>query len=140
KLRIEQGERVVMIFRDQTLYALDTQERTYHVLDQKAVKQIADQLNPMLKQMQEQLANLPPEQRAQIEQLMGGQIPGMGAQPKVEMRRTSRNGEYAGHACRYVEVLENGALSDEVCVTDPKRLQGADEFMAVVKEMSALMK
>lgn len=140
KLRIEEGERVVMIFRDKALYALDTQERTYHVLDQKSLQQLADQLNPVLKQMQEQLAQLPPEQRAQMEQLMGGQIPGMGAPPKVEMRRTARNGEYGGHACRYVEVMENGTLSDEVCVTDAKRLQGADEFMAVVKEMSALMK
>lgn len=140
KLRVEEGERVVMIFRDKALYALDTQERTYHVLDQKTMQQLADQLNPVFKQMQEQLAQLPPEQRAQMEQLMGGQIPGMGAPPRVEMRRTARNGEYGGHACRYVEVMENGTLSDEVCVTDAKRLPGADEFMAVAKEMSALMK
>lgn len=140
KLRIEEGERMVMIFRDQALYALDTQDRTYHVIDQQTIQQMADKLNPVLKQMQEQLAQLPPEQRAQMEQLMGGQIPGMGAQPKVEMRRTSRNGEYAGHACRFVEVLENGTLSDEVCVTDAKHLPGADEFMAVAKQMSALMK
>lgn len=129
-----------MIFKDDTLYAIDTREKSYVALDRAAAKRMAEQINPALKQMQEQLARMPPEQRAQIEKMMGPQMAGMTRPKKRDIRRTARSQKVGGHSCSYVELLEDGAVSDELCVAAAGTVPGSQELLDAALEMSAVVK
>ena len=95
-----------VIFKDDVIYNVNPQDKTYIELDRASMKRMADQINPALKQMQEQLAKMPPEQRAQMEKMMGGRMAGLMNDAPPEIRKTDRAGKAAGHACTYVEVRQ----------------------------------
>jgi hypothetical protein len=141
RLRIEtQTGDSVMIFKDDVIYNVNKKDRSYVVMDRASMKRMADQLNPALKQMQEQLAQMPPEQRAQMEKMMGGRMAGMMKDEPQEIRKTARSGKASGHACSYVEVHQAGELTDELCVVPAHALKGSADLLASAKKMSALMK
>ena len=130
----------VMIFKDDVIYNVNKKDRTYVVMDRASMKRMADQINPALKQMQEQLAKMPPEQRAQMEKMMGGRAAGMMSDKPQEIRKTQRTGKSSGHTCNYVEVHQDGELTDEFCVVPANALKGSQELLASAKKMSGLMK
>jgi hypothetical protein len=81
-------------------------------------------------QMKDQLAKLPPEQRAQMEQMM----PGMsGADQKwvVEALDTGKSDKVDGRACRIWDLKRNGELDDQLCVVPYSSLPGKENFQAV---------
>jgi hypothetical protein len=128
-----------MIFKDDTFYYLDANSKTYMVMDRASMKQVSDQIAPMMKQMQEQLAAMPPEQRAQMEKMMAS-MPGMGKPTTRTVRKTSRTGQAAGYACSYAEVVEDGAVSSELCVVPSAKLKGGQEFMDAALKMGNVLK
>lgn len=130
----------VLIFRNDTIYIVNPRERTYVVMDRASMQRMAEQINPALKQMQEQLAQMPPEQRAQMEKMMGERMPGFGKDKTQEFRKTRRSDRIGGYPCTFVEVLENGALTDELCVAAPSSIRGAQELLDAATKMSVLLK
>jgi hypothetical protein len=75
----------VIIFKDEAIHNINNQDRSYTVLDREAMRKLAEQLNPLLKQVQEQMKNMSPEQRAQMQRMMSGKLPG----PTPAARRRS---------------------------------------------------
>jgi hypothetical protein len=134
--------RSTMIFKNDTIYAINHQDKSYLAMDRESMKRVAEQLNPALKMLQERMKDMTPEQRAQMEQMMGGRLPpGVGeAEKKTEIKRTARTEKVSGHSCSYVQVLEDGVLTDEVCVTPSKALKGSDELMTAATRMAELMR
>lgn len=143
KMRVETGgaQDAVALFRDDTLYSLNPKDRTYSVLDRAAMKKMAATVSPALKQLQEQMAKMSPEQRAQMEKMMGGaKMPGMGGKEVVEeIRKTGKSGKVAGHSCSYSEVWRDGVLASELCVAPIGSLQGAQELVDASMKVAALM-
>jgi hypothetical protein len=131
-----------MIFRDDTIYSISHRDKSYFIMDRASMKRMAEQLNPALKALQEQMKNMPPEQRAQMEKMMGGRMPGgmNGPEKKEELKRTSRTDKVSGYQCTYVEVREDGVLTDEMCVVPGPAIKGSDELLAAAKKMADLMK
>ena len=127
------------VFRDDTLYVINGRDKNYVELDRATIKQMAATLNPALKQLQERMAAMSPEQRAQIEAMLGGSLPDMKEAPVQEVRRTARSGKVGQYACDYVEVLEQSVVTDELCVAAPASLSGGEELMAAATRMSQLM-
>src|ERR1044072_4440102 len=121
--------RSTMIFKDDTIYAINHQEKSYYAMDRESMKRVADQLNPALKMLQERMKDMTPEQRAQMEKMMGGRLPpGAGqAEKKTEIKRTARTDKVSGYGCSYVQVLEDGVLSGEMCVTPNQAPKGSAE-------------
>jgi hypothetical protein len=108
-------------------------------MDRASMQKMAEQISPALKQMQEQLAKLPPEQRAQVEKMMGGQS-GPGAKEKTqEFRKTSRSDKVAGYSCNYVEMLEDDVVQSEFCVVPTASLKGSADLMAAAQKMQAML-
>lgn len=75
RLRVETGgsdENMVIIFReDKNLFwMLDTDKKEYREMTKDDIKQMKAKIDEGMKQMQEQLKNLPPEQRKMMEQMM----------------------------------------------------------------------
>ena len=128
-----------MIFKDETIYALSHKDKSYIVMDRASMKRMADQLNPALQMLQERMKTMTPEQRAQMEKMLGTKIPGTEAQPQPEIKRTSRNDKINGYSCTYVEVREGGVLTDEVCVAPANALKGSAELIGSARKMQALV-
>lgn len=143
KMRIESGsgaQDTFAIFRDETIYTLNPKDKTYIAMDRATMQQLAAQLNPALKMLQEQMANMSPEQRAQVERMVGNKLPGSESAPAEEVRKTARTGKVAGYACTYAEILQNGVLQSEACVAPPSDLQGSKELYDAALKVSALVK
>lgn len=141
-MRVEtQPNRSTMIFKDDTIYAINHGDKSYMAMDRASMKRMAEQINPALKMIQEQMKNMTPEQRAQMEKMLGGSLPaGMGEPEKQqEIKRTSRNDKINGYSCTFVEVRAGGELTDEMCVAAGSALKGSAELMAAARKMTALM-
>lgn len=140
-LRVETGDaqRSYAIFSGDALYAVNPKDKTYTTLDRAAIAKMAAQLNPALKQMQERMAKMPPEQRAQMEKMMGKNLSGFGKQSVQEIRKTARTAKVAGYSCTYTEVLEDGVLASEFCVVPQTALKGGQDLAVSSARVIALM-
>ena len=140
QLRVQTSDRdAAMIFSNDTVYVINNKEKNYVAMDRATMQKMAETVNPMLKQLQERMAQMPPEQRAQMERMMGKNMPGAQKPVTREVRKTSRSGKAAGYSCKYVELLADGVVEDELCVVEPGSLKGGDELMAAAEKMSAAM-
>jgi len=141
KMRIDAGgpQDSFAIFRDETLYTFDPKKKTYVAMDRATIKQLAEQLNPALKMLQEQMANMSPEQRAQMERMLGTKLPGAKA-PVEEVRKTTRTATAAGHSCTYSEILQDGVMQAEACVVPAANLAGSQELYDAALKVSALLR
>jgi hypothetical protein len=141
--RYEEGKLVaVMIFKDDALHALDPADKTYAVLDRATIEKVAGVVNPALKEMQEQLAKMSPEQRAMVEQMMKGSLPsglGEGRKKVRTVVATERSDRVAGLACTVYEIREDSELVREACVAPVQTVPGGPDFYAVLSRMGALM-
>ena len=77
RMEAANGQRAT-IFKDDAMFELDKATKTYMVIDQAAMSQMAGHLNQAYAQMQQRMAGMPPEQRAQMEKMMS-QLGGKGA-------------------------------------------------------------
>ena len=104
-----------------TLSMIDPMAREYRVLDEAAADAIAGTAGAMMQAMEAQLAALPPEMRAQMQQMMGGVMPGAGRKQAV-VEATGRHGAAAGFDCAYSRVLVQGEPPSEVCLASAEAL------------------
>src|SRR3954468_19175117 len=64
------------LIKGDTMYVLDDSDKTYIALDKATMEQLAKKISAAMDKAKEQLAKLPPEQRAQAEAMMGGALGG----------------------------------------------------------------
>jgi hypothetical protein len=146
---------VVMDLDAQTITQIDYKQRAYTTATAaeyaalmrqgfEKMGEAAGQMQSQMKELEEQLKNLPPEQRRQIEAMMkqaqGAQRPT--AQPqgkpedctpeKVDVKRTGKSITVAGYEASGYQVFTNGKLDSEVWIApaitaareiDPQKLE-----------------
>jgi hypothetical protein len=104
----------------ETLTQIDYRERWYATTPMREFAgSVQGAMSGAMKEMEEALRNLPPEQRKMAEQMMAGRRPGgaPGAdcrEPRVEVRRTGPQATIAGYASVRHEVLLDGKPQSEV--------------------------
>jgi hypothetical protein len=136
-----------MIFRGNELMMLNHDEKEYYVIDEATLQQMNSQMSEAMKMMEEQLANVPPEQRAMVEKMMRGKMQGMGmdtgsqtanppAPPRVE---AAGSGNWEGYPCVKYVVHEGAEKTQEIWATPMNRIEGADEMTAAFRKMSEFM-
>lgn len=121
-----------------------------------ATQAMGGQMTEAMKQMQDAMKDMPPEQRQMVEQMMRRSMPGGGQagaapsaeacrQPQVEVRPTGQTASIAGYAAKRYDVYEDGKLAQELWVSpaitawreiDPGKMQRFGQEMA--KAMTAL--
>lgn len=124
-----------MIYRgdENAMLAISHSDRAYTVIDKESVESIAKTVNPLL----EQLQRMPPEQRAQIEKMMGAELPGKSGPPaRTSVINTKRADTVSGFDCVWWEVEENGIKLREMCVAPIDSIPDGSEVMTVVGSMS----
>lgn len=128
-VRLETGADVMLYDTKAGRFTMiDTGERSYTVMDAETMEKMAaragqarQQMAGRMAQMQEQMAGMPPEQRAMMEQMMGGLAanaadPAAMAAPEVEIRDMGGTRKVAGFACKDVQAVVNGAPVARMCV------------------------
>ncbi len=131
-----------MIFRGdrREMVVVDHENKTYHLIDEEAVKGIAGQLSEADRMMKEALKNVPEDKRAMIEQMMKQKMPA-GTQlpeqrPKSELKKTSERGDQNGYPCVKYEVWRDGHKLRELWVTDWSNVEGGSDVVDAFEGMA----
>ena len=123
------GNPMAFIFdgQKQTALMVDMNKKTYTEITKADADRMRQQLDAATAQMQSQLANLPPEQRAIVEQMMRGRggapggARGANAAPAAKVQYRPAGSDKVGQwACTKYEGYTGEQKTDEVCTVDPK--------------------
>ncbi|MEF9426383.1 MAG: DUF3617 domain-containing protein, partial [Candidatus Mariimomonas ferrooxydans] len=118
-----EGENNIVIFRSdkEVFWMINTADNSYTEMTKKDIKKIKGQMDEAMRMMQEQMKNMPPEQRAMMEQMMKGKtIP---TQPEKTVFKKVASGVKVGKwKCNTYKGYLRGELTEEVCSTSWKKL------------------
>lgn len=127
KLRVEsksaEGEESITIFDEarQVLWVIDPGAGTYYEMTPATLRGMQQRMEEARKQMQAQLAQLPPEQRKMMEEMMKQQMGG--PPPAVSAREVARGEKVGPFVCIHYELLTGGQRSGEVWAAGIEQLQ-----------------
>lgn len=130
-----------IIFRGDrdTLYVLDDREKSYMELNQETIAAMTGAMSAMMKEMQERVQAMPPEQRQMMEQMMKGKMPEAAAKAEVDRHELKRNGEdkdIGGYPCTRWDATRNDERVAELWLT-PFAKAGVDpKTFAVLGDMA----
>ncbi|MEO1246839.1 MAG: hypothetical protein AAFX56_14250 [Pseudomonadota bacterium] len=130
-----------IIFLDDEFLYLDHAQKNYMVMDEAMLEGVSQQINEAMKEMEAELANLPPEQRAMVEEMMKGQMGSMGVNteiPVLEIRNIGSD-SYQSYDCTLVEMLEDGTKIQEICSVDFSEVDGSGELRDSFIRMGTLL-
>jgi hypothetical protein len=148
RMRTERsGERELVIFRSEGMYTIDSQTKTYRVIDKATAEKMGAQVANAKKQMEARMAAMPPEQRKKMEEMMaklgqGGaaaMLPGA-KQPQRSLKNAGRSETVAGIKCTVWEVFEDGEKEEELCAAPASSVPSGDEVIRTFKEIGAMFK
>ena len=138
------GQSDYMLFDTQRDVAIhvSSANRQYMEIDRAAMAEMADsvarmqkEMAPQMAKMREQLKNLPPEQRAMIEQQMGGManLGAMETKPVAKITTVKRGSDkIAGFKCQRYDVMNDKERVADVCVaTDADAGMSKADFSTV---------
>jgi hypothetical protein len=136
------GERQSIVFDGprQALDVIKPAEKSYTEMTKADVDRIGAQVSAAMQQMQDRLANLPPEQRAKIEAMMKGRSSMAqmvaGVKPEYKKVGTDRVGKWA---CDKYEGYRNGKPETELCTVAPAALGLSESDFAVGKQLASFL-
>lgn len=133
-----------MIFLGDEFVYVDHRDKSYIVMDEAMLNEVSAKISDAMKEMEAQLANMPPEQRAMVEQMMKGQMKGMmgqqgasGPEPRIESMGSSK---WQSYACREYAVFEGSQKTQQVCAAKLEDVAGSDEVIEAFVSMAAYIK
>jgi hypothetical protein len=118
------------------LYVVDTARKSYMEMTRADAERMGTAMRGAMAAIQQQLASLPPEQRAALEKKMGalaGLTPDGGEKPVFRRNGTDRVGEWT---CDKYDGFTKGEKTTEVCTVDPKVLGLTVADFAVTLKMA----
>jgi len=113
------GTKTVVVFDGgaQVMRMIDADKKMYTEMTKADVERMGAQMA----KMQEQMKNMPPAARAQMEALMKGRGAAPGAAAKTEYRKTGTD-KVGKWTCDKYEGYQNNQKTSELCTVDPKTL------------------
>jgi len=136
-------DRMSMIFLGQEFLVLDHSDKNYIVVDANMIAEVGSQMEAAMQSMQAQLADMPPEQRAMVEQMMQGQMQGMiggGSEPPAPPRiERTGSGQWQSKPCTQYAVYEGAEKTQEICAAPLTEIQGIGEAMQAFRSMAGFM-
>lgn len=115
-----------------TLTMVNHANKTYTRMDEARMKQLAAVAKNAMQNIDALMANLPAEQRAQLQGMMPSGGSGI---PQVSVQNTGRKDTVNGKSCEVWETRMNNAVESEMCVAgqDAVSVSGAD--MATLRQL-----
>jgi len=139
KMRTNASRNGAIILKGSTVIVIDDKRKQYREMTKEELKKMAASAADMMGKMQEHMKNLTPEQRAQMEKMMGNRLPGglAGDKPDTwEAKNLGTTETVEGRKCQNWSLLRNGAPFEELCVVPYNTLPGKEDFQKVFKEMA----
>jgi hypothetical protein len=138
------GDSQIAIFRDQAMYTLDPKSKSYRVIDKATADRLGGQIADARKKMEARMANMPPEQRKRMAEMMEKMGGGAGAMPGAKppertLRNTGRTETVAGIKCTVWEAIEEGEKEQELCAAAPASIPGGEDVMKTFREISTML-
>jgi len=138
---------VVVDVEHNEMITIDHDRKQFTRIDGAQMERMAGAVSGAMAQAQAALANLPPEQRAMIEERMGGHMPGA-AKINVRMTATGKHEKVAGYDCEMFSTFVDDEHQSDICLasaeavglsaSDRQTLQGAfSYFKRMAEKMSA---
>ena len=125
----------------QVMMMIDDDHKTYSEITQADVDAIGQQMSAAMAQMEAATKNMTPEQRAQIEKMMGkagGAARGRGAAEPAKTQYHKVGTDTVGKwTCDKYEGTRDGQKVQELCTVDPKVFGFTLNDFAVSKDMAA---
>ncbi|HXT70707.1 MAG TPA: hypothetical protein VN700_13175 [Vicinamibacterales bacterium] len=97
-----------------TITMIDHAKKTFTRMTKADIDSMAAQLDGMMKQMEQAMANMPPE----MKEMMKGRMGAMGSAPAIETVDTGKSGTAAGKPCRIIQTKSMGKVVTESCMGD----------------------
>lgn len=132
-----------MIFRGdrREMIVVDHDSRSYFVMDEATLKELAAKLNEVTAMMEQAMANVPESQRAMVEKMMKQRMPQQAAPRETsELRKTGDRDTVNGYPCVRYELWRGGLRVSELWVTDWSNIEGGPETTQAFQEMSEFFK
>ena len=140
KVRTTSGHGGTMIISGDMIYIVNDEQKSYREMTKAQMQQMAGQAGAAMAAMQERMKNMSPEQRAMMERMMGGQVPGgmspAGKPDTWDAKDTGKSDTAEGRKCRVWNLLRNGKLLEELCVVPFSSLPGKEDFEKTFKELA----
>jgi hypothetical protein len=130
-----------VLFRDDTLWLIDHQEKRAHRVDKEGMEKVSAQISAAMKQMEVQMAQLPPEQQEMMKKMMRERMPAMAGALEGEApeRRVEKGAaeKIGGYACTAYTMFSGERKVWEVCAASESELgSDAHEVIVAVRGMS----
>jgi len=143
RLRTELGTSV-MIFRadKDLLWILDEKNARCTEMTREQMKALGEQARGAMAQMQEQMKDLPPAQRAMMEKMMGGKMQGTAAEPETARTivKVGKTETINGFPCTLYEARRGDKHLQDLWVTDWKTLDIKPSDFKVYESFAEFLK
>jgi hypothetical protein len=132
----ESGE-TSMVFRDGEMLIIDHADKSCRTLDKEGLAELTSQLGGAMKQIQDTLDKLPPEQREMMAKMMQGRLPA-GMAEEAPPRRIEKGGteQVGGRTCTVHTLYSGDQKAWEVCAAKDGEIEGYDELMESFQALS----
>jgi hypothetical protein len=138
KVKFAGSPKGAMVLKEDTLYIIDDEHQNYRTMTREQMEKMATQASAAISKVQEKMKNMSPEQRAQMEKLMG-KLPGAqsGMKPAdYEAKDTGKSDTSDGRKCRLWNILKNGVPHEELCVVPFSTLPGKEDMQKTFKQLA----
>lgn len=127
--------------RTQTLHVVDHSNQTIFPLNEKTINELSGTVNAAVGAMEQQLEGMTPEQRSQMEKMMGSlglSMPEKETKPEVTLSRV-REYSYSNIKCDESKVMEGDQALATVCVSQGNTTQLSEPDYQSLLEAQSFM-
>ena len=134
-----------MIFLNNEMFIVNHQDKKFNRIDEATLAEFTAQMkkaSEAMKQLEQQMANMPPQQRAMMEKMMKGRMPGMpgkSGMPTVRVEATGQ-GRWESYSCKNYTIYFGDERREEICAAPPEEVIGADEVLKAMQNMTEFQK
>jgi len=145
----DEGQKQAILFNksSQEMWMINYTKGTYTKIDREKMREIysgaQSQISEAMEKMKAEMEKLPPEQRAMIEEMMKGQMPGQPGKvelPKREVKKVANNQKINKWVVDKYEIYEDGQLVQESWVVSPGKLAAAATVQPFFQAMANFWK
>ena len=129
-----------MIYRGdkKEMIMVNHQDKTYVVLDQATMNELASVMSEAMSQFEEAMKDATPEERAMMEKMMKGRMPGMGESVEPILKKAGAT-KVNAYSCTIYDVYRGDEKTSQHCVASWSSIEGGNEMKTVMLEMAQFM-
>lgn len=136
----QQGQPEWMLYtdKDKTLYVVDDGSKSYQKVTPETAAQLGQKIDAIKKQFEEQLANIPPQQREMMKGMMP-KMPSFAQQTEYRVEKSGKARKVGQYDCQPYTVYEDDKPSETLCLASIKDVGVSKADFALFKNMGETM-